>query len=140
VSAVEERMADLDRAFEALEHTDLDAFMAIVQQSSTPDLEFHSAISEALGGGTFRGVKEVRRWFADLLETIDHPRFRDRHYEVVDENAFLFFASYDMRSSAGMAMNMELGQLYELEDGLLKRATGYSSHAEAREAAERLHA
>jgi hypothetical protein len=141
VSVFEERTAALDAGFDCLERGDLDAFMAIVEANSKPDCEFTSAIGVAMSDSAFRGFDGIRSWFAELLETIGEPRWRDRRYEPVRDDAFLFFASFEMKGAAsGIPLQTEIGQLFELEDGLFIRGTSYTSHVEARAAAEALEA
>jgi ketosteroid isomerase-like protein len=138
---IEQHMAALDRAFDALERGDLDGFMAIVSEHAHADCEFTSAIGTAMGGRAYRGLDEIRAWFADLLETIAQPRWIDRSYEAVSNDAFMFFARFEMKgASSGIDIDTEVGQLYELESGLVKRGTSFASHAQARAAAEAIHA
>jgi ketosteroid isomerase-like protein len=141
VSVFEDRTAALEEGFNCLERGDLDAFMVIVEANSKPDCEFTSAIGAAMSNSVFRGFDGIRAWFAELLETVGEPRWKDRRYEQVSDDAFLFFASFEMKGAAsGIPLRTEIGQLFELEDGLFVRGTSYTSHAEARRAAEALRA
>jgi SnoaL-like domain len=139
VSVLEERMAAMDGGFDALERCDLDGFMEIVEASAHPDCEFTSAIGAALGTSAFQGFEGIRSWFTEFLETVGQPRWTNRRYERVNDDAFLFFADFEMKGSAsGIPVESEIGQLFELSDGLFTRGTSYTSHAEARAAAEAL--
>lgn len=141
MSVIEDLAAALNDGFDALEAGDLDGFMAIVEANSRPDCEFSSAIGSALGASDFQGLDGIRSWFEDLLETVEEPRWTNRRHEAVSDDVFLFFASFEMKGSAsGVPLDTEIGQVYLLEDGLFKRGASYTSHAEARAAAEALSA
>jgi ketosteroid isomerase-like protein len=141
VSVLEERMAAIDKGFDALERGDLDGFMEIVEANSQPDCEFESAIGSAMSANAFRGFDAIRAWFREFLDTLGEPRWMNRRYEPVGDDAFLFFADLEMRGAAsGIPLKTEVGQLLELEDGLFKRGQSWTTHAEARAAAEALHA
>ncbi len=139
MSVVEERMDAVDRGFEALERGELETFMAIVEENCSPECEFASVIGSAIDGTAFKGFDGIRAWFADLLDTVDAPRWKDLRYEAVGEKAFLLFARFEMTGTgSGIKLSAEVGQLYELESGLISRGASYDSHAKARAAAEAL--
>jgi SnoaL-like protein len=141
MTVVEDRIAGFDRGLDALERDDLDGFMAMVEEIAHPDVEFRSAIGSAVGGSVYRGFDGIRAWFTDLLETTDQPRWKDRSYEPLGDDAFLFFARFEMHGAAsGIELDTEIGQLLELKAGLVIRGASFSSHGEARAAAEAMHA
>jgi hypothetical protein len=65
---IDEHMAALDRALDALEGGDLDGFTEIVEEHADPDIEFTSAIGSAVGGQAFRGLDGIRAWFEGLVK------------------------------------------------------------------------
>ena len=60
----EENVAVLRKGYAAVNHGDIDGFLATVH----PDVEFTSLIAEA-EGETFRGHDGVRRWWTEVV----HP-------------------------------------------------------------------
>jgi ketosteroid isomerase-like protein len=139
VSDVDERMAAIDRGFDLLERGDLDAFMEIVEANSHPDVEFSSAIGLAMSASVFQGFDGIRAWFTEFLESFHGRRWKNRRYEVVSDDLFLLFASFEAKgASSEVPIETEIGQVFELEDGKFKRGRSYSSHAEARTVAEAL--
>ncbi len=140
MSAVDEAIAAMDSAFNALEKGDIDEFTKILARAATPDVEFSSAINTAISGGISRGRMAVVLWFQEFLDTLETLRWSDRRYEAVGDDAFLAFTMFEARGSAsGLRIVSEVGQLYELDEGLIKRGESFRSHAEARAAAEALH-
>ena len=141
MTVVDEKIAALDRGFDALEHRDLEAFSRELEPHCHPRCEFYSAIGSEMDGRVFRGWEEMRGWFADYLDTMQYPKWTDRHYEPIGDSGFMMLARFEMSGAAsGVTLETELGQVYELEDGLVTRGESYTSHARARAAAERLKA
>jgi hypothetical protein len=139
MSRLEPLIAALEDGLDALEAGDLEGFMRIIEANSTPDVEFTSAIGAAMSASSFRGFDGLRTWFTELLETVSEPRWRERRYEPVSDDLFLFFAIFGMKGSAsGVPVETEVGQVFEVENGLFKRGTSYASHAQARAAAAAL--
>ena len=137
MSVVEQRMEGLNRGFDALEQRDIEGVMAIIEENVHPKVEFTSGIGSVLGGGAYRGIDGLRSWFTDLLDTVGDLRYKERRFEALDDEAFLFFAQFELTGgSSGIELSTEVGQLYELEDGLIRRGVSFMSHAEARAAAE----
>lgn len=141
MNALEKRIAGLDRCFDAIERNDLDGLMEIIAEICDPEVEFTSGIGTALSGGSFHGHDDLRRWFAELLETLSEIVYAQRRYEPVGDDALLFFAEVTATgASSRLPIRFENGQLFVLEDGRFVRGWSYASYAEARAAAEALHA
>lgn len=131
----------LDRAFDALERRDLGGFIAAAAQHMDPDCVLRSGIGSVVGGRLYRGVDGIREWFAELLETADDIHWLQRRYEPVGETVLLFLAQLEFTGAASQApVASEVGAVYEFEDDLCKRVTSFTSHAEARDKAEAVHA
>jgi hypothetical protein len=138
---LEELIPMTDGGFDALERGDLDEFIRLVRDHVHPDCEFRSGIGSTVGGGVYKGVAGVRTWFGDLLETTSERHWRDRRYEMLGDNVLLFLAHFEVTGAASHAqVSSENGAVFEYEDGLCVRMASFMSHAEAREAAEAVHA
>ena len=132
---------DLDRAFDALERRELDAFISAAEDHMDPDCVFSSAIGSAVGGREFRGLDGIREWFAELLETADDIGYTSRHYEPVGDTVLLFLAQFRFTGTTSRApVASEVGAVYEFERGACTRITSFTSHADARTRAEAVHA
>jgi ketosteroid isomerase-like protein len=135
----EEAIGVIERGYQALERRDLDTFIATWEEASHPDIEFISAIGSAVEGGSFKGPAGVRTWFTNLFETTDEVHWRDRTYEALGDVGVLVLLHFEMRGAAsGVELSSDIGNVFELEDGLFKRGTSYTSHGDARAAAEKL--
>ena len=105
------------------------------------ECEFTSGIGSVVGGGVYRGHQGIQDWFGELLETADELHWRERSYEALGETVLLFLARLELTGAASQApVSSEVGAVYEFEDGLCTRIVSYTSHAEARAAAEAVHA
>ena len=69
----EENVETFRRGFAAVNHRDLDGFLANV----APDVEFMSLIAEA-EGETFHGHEGVRRWWNEVVLPARWPARRPR--------------------------------------------------------------
>jgi ketosteroid isomerase-like protein len=136
VAAPDRVMALLDEFFDGLERGEVDA--AAIDSLTHPDCEFTSAIGSEVAGRTFRGKDEIRGWFADLVQTME-VRYGSRDFRPIGENAVLMLTTNTLRGKgSGAEVIRDIGVIYELEDGLVRRAVSYGSQAEALAAAEAL--
>jgi ketosteroid isomerase-like protein len=133
--------AELVRHFEtgldALEHHDLDGFMEELEAWFHPDVEFISIIGSAVEGGAYKGPEGIRSWFSNLLQTTDHVKWSDRETRILDEGTILFLAEFEIQGAAsGAALATEVGTVFEIEGGKVRRAQTFGSHEQAIAAAE----
>ncbi len=137
MSEVDDAMDALNRMLDALERRDLGGFAEILNKHATPDCEFTSALQLGLSRSSARGRDAIVAWFAEFLEMLEENRWRERRLERVGDRAFLLFTLFEARGSASdVPVETEVGQFYELDDGLVARGISYRTHAEARAAAE----
>ena len=139
MSTAEELIPRLDRAFDALERGDLEAFVAEVQPRTHPDCVFHSGIGSVVGGEVYQGVEGIRDWFDDLLASTSERRWENRRYEPYGDDVLVFLADFSLTGVAsGAPVAGETGAVYSFADGLCVRIVSFTSHAEARAEAEAL--
>ena len=132
----EEAPDALSRIFEALERRDLDEAMAVLEEIAHADCEHTSVIGTGVEGRTYRGYDGVRGWFADLLESFD-VRYVDRDFRVLGEDRVLLLCTNKLRGrGSGAEVSREIGVVWWIEDGLIRRGRSYGSHAEALAAVE----
>jgi ketosteroid isomerase-like protein len=82
----------------------------------------------------YQGKQEVRESFTSFLEPWERIDVNVLEEEEIGDEIVV----RDLlcaRSKEGVDVNIELGQRWSFRDGLLSRYRGYSSYAEAREAA-----
>jgi ketosteroid isomerase-like protein len=137
----QERVLELmPRFFDALERGDVDAGMALTTDLTHPEIEFTSAIGTVIEGHVYRGRDELEAWFRDLVATFV-VGFEDREFRAVGDRAVV--ACYRFRGhgrGSGIDLDQEIGVVWELEDGLIRRSRSFTSHVEALAAAEELRA
>jgi ketosteroid isomerase-like protein len=140
-TAPQERVLELmPRFFDALERGDVDAGMALADGLTHPEVEFNSVIGTEVEGRTFHGKDGLAAWFRDLVASFD-ARFEDREFEAVGETAVVARYRFKGRGRAsGIVIDQEIGVVWELEGGLVRRSRSFFSQAEAVAAAKALHA
>lgn len=123
----------LDEAFDLLERRDLDGFMETVNEMAHPELEFHSGIGSAVGGGVYKGPDGVRTWFADLLASAEKVRWRERSYETFGKRVMALLARLELVGSAsGVSIDGETAAVFQFDGGLCVRIDSFLSHSEGR--------
>jgi ketosteroid isomerase-like protein len=132
-----ERMFEpLGRACDTLERSDVEGFMAIIEEISHPNCEWTSHFSGEVEGRTHRGYDGMRTWASDLSEAFD-VRYEDREFRAIGDDVVLFLCRFEYRGrGSGIDLSNELGVLYEFEEGQFRQGRAYGSHAEALAAAE----
>jgi ketosteroid isomerase-like protein len=127
-----------NRYFDQLEQGRVD--FGEIEELIHPQCEFRSAIGSEVEGRTYRGRDQIQGWFEDLLEAFE-LRYGDRQYEVLDEGNILLLATNTLRGRAsGAEVVRDIGIVYEVDDGMIRKAISYDSPSEARAAAEALRA
>jgi ketosteroid isomerase-like protein len=82
----------------------------------------------------YQGKQEVRESFSSFLEPWERIDVNVLEEEEIGDE-IVVRALLCARSKEGVDVNIELGQRWTFREGLLWRYRGYSSYAEAREAA-----
>jgi ketosteroid isomerase-like protein len=130
----QENVATVQRAVEAWNADDLDAFLA----EFNADLEYHPSIEPGLEGRAtiYRGHDGVRKLWREYRgeaweRLINRPQeFRDLGKSVLVLGQMDFTAR-----TTGIEFSQGLGQLAEFREGKIVRVRDFLTHAEALEAA-----
>jgi ketosteroid isomerase-like protein len=140
VSEMAEQNLDvMRRALAAMSAGDVDDLRELMLEVAHPEIEWSPLVSQ-VEGESYQGHDGLLRFFEDFVGSFSV------NYEVEDLRAFgdrgvLVLGHMNLSGqSSGAAVRIEMGALYEFEDGLLRRGRVYGSQAEARAAAEGLHA
>ena len=112
--------------------------LAWLLRAAHPSLEFTTAVGGAIDGRLQHGPEEARRYFSDLFETFDELRYDDAEFLTVGEQVVMLARVVGRGHESGAAVELELGLVCGFEDGLIRRAISYTSHADAMTAAEEL--
>jgi ketosteroid isomerase-like protein len=103
-------------------------------ESAHPDVEIFSRFA-SLGGEPFRGPEGVVQWIAEIEQAFGQFKVRTDDFLDLGDRV-LVLGGIDLEGKAsGIEMEQPMGWLLELQDGKLARMYFFSSHAEAREAA-----
>jgi ketosteroid isomerase-like protein len=130
----QENVESVQRAVEAWNADDLDAFLAELD----PEVEWHPAIQPGLEGKatTYRGHDGAREiWRQDRGEAWERLTNRPEELRDLGESV-LVLGHIDLTARAtGIEFSQELGQLVEFREGKIARVRDFLTHAEALEAA-----
>ena len=136
---MEELIERFDAGLDALERGHLDRFMDELGPTFHPEVEFTSIIGSAVEGAPYKGPEGIRSWFSELLGTTEHVRWTNREFRMLGDRVILFLAQFEIQgASSGAVLTTEIGTVFEIEDGLSRRAHTYGSQAEAIAAADQL--
>jgi ketosteroid isomerase-like protein len=130
----EENVEIVQRALEAWNTDDLDAFLA----GFDPEVEWHPSIEPALEGGktTYRGLDGARNAWDDYRGGA-WERLTIRVQEIRDlGESVLVLGHLDLTArTTGLEFHEEVGSLITFRGGKIVRSQDFLSHAEALEAA-----
>ena len=126
----DEFIAAASRFLDALEQRDLHTASEVIDSVMSPDGTLISAIGSELDGRTYRGPEEIKRWFAESLAVMSVD-YSEREWRST-ENAVLFLGRYTLTGRASDAeVVTHIGVIWELEDGVCRRARSYPTQHEA---------
>jgi len=130
----QENVDTVQRAIEAWNADDLDAFLAELDA----DVEWHPAIQPGLEGQatTYRGHDGARDiWRQDRGEAWERLTNRAQEFRDLGESV-LALGRIDLTARAtGIEFSQEIGEVFELRAGKIVRIRDFLTHAEALEAA-----
>ena len=116
----------VDRAFEAWNARDYDALAACC----SPDVEAHSELARTEGPGVYRGRDGAREWLRNNVDTLD--LFVEPEQALAFRGFVLYFFSARTRGSgSGVELRQEYGTVYEIDEGLIRRAFTFTARGEA---------
>jgi ketosteroid isomerase-like protein len=130
----QENVETVQRALEAWNADDLDAFLAELD----PEAEWHPSIEQAVEGrqATYLGHEGARRAWNEYRGGT-WGRLTARPQEIRDlGESVLVLGHFEVSGQAtGLEFDQEVGQLVTLREGKIVRSQDFLSHAEALEAA-----
>ena len=122
---------------DAIEVGDRDRLRALLADFVHPDCEWSALVGE-VEGTVYEGREGMGSFYDDLLGSFE-VRYDHRELRPLGDRAVLLVCRMELRGrQSGVAVSQELGVTSEFEDGRLRRARAYPSHAEALAAAEAL--
>jgi ketosteroid isomerase-like protein len=130
----EENVETLQRAVEAWNTDDLDAFLAELD----PDLEWHPSIEPGLEGKatTYRGHDGARKaWREYRGEAWERLTNRPQEFRDLGESVLMLGRMDFTARTTGIEFSQELGELVDFRGGKIARVRDFLTHAEALEAA-----
>jgi ketosteroid isomerase-like protein len=130
----QENVETVQRAVEAWNADDLDAFLAGLDA----DLEWHPSIEPGLEGRAtiFRGHDGARRaWREYRGEAWERATPRPQELRDLGESVLALGQMDLIARATGIEFSQELGQIYEFRGGKIVRVRDFLTHAEALEAA-----
>ena len=127
----EENLAVARAALEAFQRRDLEAIIPRWHEEA----EWRPAISPGgLEGTTYVGHEGVRCWLAELDESWEIFDIMDASVEAVGDRVLVLARVHARGSSSGVEIDAPLAQVWEFDQGKVRRLSGFSTHAEALEA------
>ena len=121
----------------AAESGDREAFERAVRELVHADCEWEPLIA-GVEGRSYTGPEGVLAFYDDFLGVFD-VRYEDAEYRPVGEGALLELTTMHMRGrQSDVAVERELGVIYEFDGGRMRHGRAYDSHAQAIEYAEAL--
>jgi ketosteroid isomerase-like protein len=119
---------------EAFNRRDVDAIV----ERWPADAEWIPAISPGgLEGTTYVGPAGLRRWVAELAESWPTFEVIDPKLETIGDRVLIVGRVHARGSASGVELDTPLAQLWELDDGMVRRVSAFASHEEAIAAAGR---
>jgi ketosteroid isomerase-like protein len=126
----EENVEVVERAIAAINERDIDGYLACC----TEDVRLRTPLSPV--AGVYEGAVGIRRFFADIEDA--GPDFRldlERLQGVGGERVLAFLRVTSHGRASGLPSPAETGNVYEFEEGKIRRIEVFIERAEALEAA-----
>ena len=126
----EENLEVVERAIAAINERDIDGYLACC----TEDVQLQTPLSPV--AGVYEGAEGIRRFFADIEDT--GPDFRldlERLQGVGGERILAFLRVRSHGRASGLSTPAETGNVYEFEEGKIRRIQIFIDREEALEAA-----
>jgi ketosteroid isomerase-like protein len=119
------------RANDAFNRRDVDAFM----ECATSDIEFTSAMSGTVAGGSLRGREGIEALFADIRDTWEEHRMAIEEIRDLGERVLGLGRLEGRGKASGVSVDVPFGIISDLRDGKMWRSRTYLDHGEALRAA-----
>jgi ketosteroid isomerase-like protein len=133
---IEQTIPNIEQFLDAIERGDVETAIAAAEPLLHPEIEFTSAIGSEVDGRSYIGTAGLREWFQEFSDTFDVD-YGDRRFRVFGDGVLLGLFTMRLRGrSSGAEVIRQTGTVWELEDGVVVRATSYASQDQATKAAE----
>jgi ketosteroid isomerase-like protein len=116
--------------YRAATERDVDAWLAHL----TEDVEIHELASMP-DTEVYRGHEGARRWLAGVLELVDEWEWLPDEVIHEEPGRLIMRTRFVARSRGGVPVDQIVFQVFDIEDGKLARARGYTEAEEALAAA-----
>jgi ketosteroid isomerase-like protein len=127
---LEGNVETVERAIAAINERDIEGYLACC----TEDIQLRTPVSPV--DGTYEGADGIRRFFADIDATGPDFRLDLQRSQAVDGERVLAFVRVTVHGRAsGLPIPAETGNLYEFEEGKIRRIHIFLDRGEAVEAA-----
>jgi ketosteroid isomerase-like protein len=126
----EENVETVERAITAINERDVDGYLACC----TEDIQLRTPVSPVVGA--YEGADGIRRFFADIEDAGPDFRLVLERLEAVDGERVLAFTGVAVHGRAsGLSVPLQTGNVYEFEEGKIRRIQIFSDREEALKAA-----
>ena len=126
----EENVETVERAITAINERDIDGYLACC----TEDIQLKTPVSPI--AGVYEGADGIRRFFADIEDAGPDFRLHPERLEAVGGERVLAFVRLTFHGRAsGLSIPAENGNVYEFEEGKIRRVQIFFDRGEALEAA-----
>jgi ketosteroid isomerase-like protein len=120
-----------EQANDALNRRDVDALM----ECATSDIEFNSAMSGTVAGGSLRGREGIEVLFADIHDTWEEHRMVIEEIRDLGDRVLGLGRLEGWGRGSGVSVDVPLGVISDFRDGKVWRTRSYLDHGEALRAA-----
>ena len=125
----QENVETVEWAITAINERDIDGYLACC----TEDIQLQTPQSPV--AGVYEGADGIRRFFADIEDAAPDFRLHLERLEAVGGEQVLAFNRLTFHGRAsGLSIPAETGNVYELEEGKIRRVQVFFDRAEALEA------
>jgi ketosteroid isomerase-like protein len=127
----QENVEIVRRSVEAVNEGDIDRVLSF----AGPDAELHSAIIGGAEGRVYRGHEGFRQWYADLMESFRELVTELTEFQASGDRVIAFGRIRAHGRESGVDLDAETGWVFTVRRGVIVRAEGFLSRADALEAA-----
>jgi len=122
-------------AVEAINREGLEGALRMIDQSCHPEVEWRPLLG-GIETRVYRGLDGLREYWRDMFEAFEEIQYKDADLRLVGEDIVVALATIVLRGrGSGAPVEMEIGTVFQLDQGLFTKGTVFRSHAEALAAA-----
>jgi ketosteroid isomerase-like protein len=137
--AAERNLTVMRRALAAMSSGSIEELRKLMLEVAHPEIEWSPLVTQ-VEGESYRGHDGLMRFFEDFIGAFT-VRYEVEDLRALGDHGVLVLGHMNLSGqSSGAGVRIEMGALYEFEEGQLRCGRVYSSQAEAQAAAEALHA